>query len=248
MRKLFCLLIVSALTCLVSFSSVRAQKKADSNERGWGLALGALLLPHPKLKYEATSIGDIEFSCRTYGGSLSAFFIGRKSLLGWRPLWQGEAGLSWLHESGHGRMTVQGYPATAESDVREFGVRLSLVANYLKTSKIWIGSGLESCQVLIVGGAREDFSISVQREGQDIEVFRPGREESLADSRGIILLSAKIFDKVWNSWELQFGYWRTTVGRSNSYGNYGLDEGGAYTEINGWYFKIRKLFLFKLRK
>jgi hypothetical protein len=248
MRKLFFLLTFGALICLMNFSSVRAQKKTDSNERGWGLALGALLLPHPNFKYEATSIGDIEFSCRSYGGSLSAFFIGRKSLLGWRPLWQGEVGVSWLHESGSKNMTLQGYPATAESDLREFGVRLSLVANYLKTSRIWVGSGFESCLVLIVGGVQEDFSISVQREGQDIEVFRPGREESLDGSSGIILLSAKIFDNVWNSWELQFGYWRTTLGRSNSYGNYGLDEGPAYTRIDGWYFRIRKLFLLELRK
>lgn len=248
MRRLFLLLIISALICLVSFSSVRAQKKADSNERGWGLALGALLLAYPNLKYEATSIGDIEFSCRTYGGSLSAFFLRRKSLLGWRPLWQGEVGLSWLQESGHKNMTLQGHSATAESDLREFGVRFSLVANYLKTSRFWVGSGFEFCSTFIVGGIREDFSISVQREGRNIEVFSPVRETDLADSRGIILLSAKIFDNVWNSWELQFGYWRTTVGRSNSYGNYAVDDGPAYTEINGWYFQIRKLFLFSLRK
>jgi hypothetical protein len=248
MRKFFLLLIISALICVASFSSVRAQKKADSNERGWGLALGALLLAHPSFKYEATSIGDIEFSCRTYGSSLSLFFLRRKSLLGWRPLWQGEVGLSWLQESGHKNMTLQGYPATAESDLREYGVRFSLVANYLKTSRIWVGSGFEVCGTFLVGGVREDFSISVHREGQDIEVFSPPREEDLPYSRGIILLSAKIFDKAWNSWELQFGYWRTMVGRSNSYGNYGFDEGPAYTSIDGWYFKIRKLFLFKLRK
>jgi hypothetical protein len=245
MRKLFVLLIFGALICLVSFSSVRAQKKADSNERGWGLALGALLLPHPNFKYEATSIGDIEFSCRTYGGSLSAFFLGRKSLLGWRPLWQGEFGVSWLHESGHKNMTLQGYPATAESDLEEFGVRFSLVANYLKIKRIWVGSGFECCGL---GDVDDDFSISIQREGRDFEIFSPGEKRGNGRSVGLILISAKIFDKVWNSWELQFGYWRTTVGRSNSYGNYAVDEGPAYTRIGGWYFKTRKLFLFRLRK
>ena len=248
MRRHVLLLTLGALICLVNFSSVRAQKKTDSDERSWGLALGALLLPHPNFKYEATSVGDIEFSCRTYGGSLSAFFIGRKNLLGWRPLWQGEVGLNLLHESGHRNMTLHGYPATAESELQEFGVRLSLVANYLKTSRIWVGSGFELCGTFLIGGGHEDFTISVHREGRDIEVFSPPREEELAGSSGLILLSAKIFDNLWNSWELQFGYWTTTWGRSNSYGNYGLDDDPAYTRIDGWYFRIRKLFLLELRK
>jgi hypothetical protein len=248
MRKIFFLFVFSFLMCLVNLSGVHAEKKADSNERGWGLALGALFLPNPNFKYEATSIGDIKFSCRTYGSSLSAFFLGKKVLLGWRPLWQGEFGVSWLNESGHKNLTLQGYPATAESNLEEIGVRLSLIANYLKIKKIWVGSGFESCNTLIVGEIREDFSISVKREGRDIEIFSPRREKDLAGSVGLILVSVKIFDKVWNSWELQFGYWRTTVGRPNSYGNYAVDEGPACTKMNGWYFQIRKLFLLSFRK
>lgn len=248
MKKVFFLFVISVLIFVVAFSSVRAQKKADSDERGWGLALGALLVPHPNFTYEATSIGDIKFPCRTYGSSLSAFFFGKKNLFGWRPLWQGEFGVSWLSESGHKNLTLQGYPATAESNLEEFGVRLSLIANYLKIKKIWVGSGFESCNTLLVGEIREDFSIGVKRDGRDIEIFSPRREKDLAGSVGLILVSVKIFDKVWNSWELQFGYWRTTMGRPNSYGNYAVDEGPAYTKINGWYFKIRKLFLFSFRK
>ena len=247
MREIFFLFVIIALICLAAFSSVRAEKRADSDERGWGLALGALLVPHPNFKYEAASIGDIKFPCRTYGSSLSAFFFGKKNLCGWRPLWQGEFGVSWLHESGQKKLTLQGYTATAESDLEEFGVKLSLIANYLKIKKIWVGSGFESCNTLIIGGIREDFSISVKRGGRDIEIFSPRREKDLASSVGLILVSAKIFDKVWNSWELQLGYWRTTVGRPNSYGNYAVDKGPAYTRIDGWYFEIRKLFLFKLR-
>jgi hypothetical protein len=229
----------------MTFSGVLAENKIRSNERGWGLAVDALLLPSPNFKYESTSVGDISYGCRAYEGSLSAFFFGKGNLFRWRPLWQGEFGLSWLSESGHKDLTLQGYPATAENDLKEIGLRLSLIANYLKMKRIWVGSGLETCAF---GKVNDDFSITVRRDGRDIEVFSPGKVGNLGHGVGLILISAKIFDRMWNSWELQFGYWNTTVERSNSYGSYGRRGSPGRTRVNGWYFKIRKLFLFELRE
>jgi len=150
----------------------------------------------------------------------------------------------WVHENGHKNMRLQGYPATAESNLQEIGARFGLILNYLKIWKIWLGSGFE-----VYGGwIRERFNIYLHRDARKIGVFNPGAKTRSGGSVGFILLSAKIFDNFWNSWELQFGYGGTDVSRDNIYGKYGLGDRSAYTNVDGWYFQIRKLFIFDLHK
>ncbi|KPK99665.1 MAG: hypothetical protein AMJ91_06855 [candidate division Zixibacteria bacterium SM23_73_3] len=68
------------LICLLSFLSAAAEEVVDSSEIGWGVGLGSLFLSQPEAKYEATSIGDIEFPCRFYGLPFRFLVWGNSSL------------------------------------------------------------------------------------------------------------------------------------------------------------------------
>jgi hypothetical protein len=244
MKKILFFLFFCTLMFFSTFSDVLAQKKIETEVHGWGLAIGTIFLPNPNFKYEATSIGDIQFRCSAYESSLSALYFGRKSILGWKPLWQGEIGFNWFSESGHKNLVLQGYPATAKSNLDKIGIKAALIANFLKVKGIWVGSGFESCSL---GFLRDDFSISVQRQERDIEIFNQGKKRDEYGGIGLILISAKKLDKIWNSWELQFGYWIATLDNFNSYGGHSKDDPQAQTKIYGWYFRIKKLFLLSSR-
>ena len=244
MRKSFFLLAVSLLLCTVPLSGVLAETKSDSTALGWGLAFGALYVPQPKFKYESTSIGDINFSCDTYGTTASFFALGRANLWGWRPLTQAEFGLCWVHGYGHQNTTLQGYPAIAESDIQQIGAGFSFMLDYLKTGKFRLGFGFE-----VYGGwTREHFNICLLRDDQRIDVFDPKDRTTGGATGGFILLSARMIDNIWNSWDIRFGYGGIDLTRNNDYDRYSLGDDLADTDVSGWYFHIRKLIPFELRE
>lgn len=244
MRKFLFLFIISVLLCTVPFSGVLAKKKSDPEMLGWGLAFGALYFPQPKFKYEATSMGDINFSCDTYGITLSLFLLGKTKLYRWKPSGQAEFGLSWFHGYGHKNTTLQGYPAIAESDLQQIGVGFSCILDYLKIGKVRLGSGFE----LYGGWTREHFNISLLRENRKIGVFDPKDRTTDGATGGFILLDARIIDNIWNSWDIRFGYGEMALDRDNAYKRYGMGYHADLTKARGWYFHIRKLIPFDLRK
>jgi hypothetical protein len=244
MRKSFFLFVVIAVICFVTFSSVRAEEKPDSSVSGWGIAFGVLLFPQPNFNYEATSIGDIKFPCRTYGGSLSVFALTTGSTFGRKHLSQGEIGLSWLVEKGHKNLTLQGYPATAESDLQQIGIGFCFKLYYLRIGKIWLSSGFE-----VYGGwTRDRFNIFLFRDDRKIDVFDPGTRTDFGANGGIVLLSVAIIDNNWDSWDLLFGYGGLDTSRDNAYKSYSSQDGPPDSGVDGWYFHIRKLIFFNLRK
>lgn len=244
MRKFLFLYVISVLLCTAPLSDVLAKKKSDTEMLGWGLAFGALYFPQPKFKYESTSIGDINFSCETYGTTLSLFLLGKSKLYRWKPLFQAEFGLSWIHGYGHENTTLHGYPATAEGDLQQIGVGFSFILDYLKIGKIRLGSGFE------VYGAwtREHFNISLLRDNRRIGVFDPRDRTTDGATGGFILLNARIIDNIWNSWGIRFGYGEMSVDRDNAYKRHGMGDSSVFTKSRGWYFHIRKLIPFDLRK
>ena len=243
MKKITILFVISVLLCTVPLSGVLAKKKSDPESLGWGLAIGALYFPQPKFTYESTSIGDIDLSCDTYGTTLSFFLLRKGTLFRWKPSYQVEFGLGWVRERGNKSMTAQGYPAIAESDFQQIGVGIGLIVDYLKIGKVRIGSGFEGYG----GWTRERFSICLLRDGQKIGVFDP-KGETFSGSGGFILLSARIIDNAWNSWDIRFGYGGIDMIRNNDYDRHSLEDFSANTSVRGWYFHIRKLIPFELRK
>jgi hypothetical protein len=244
MKKIAILFIISVLLCTVPLSGVLAKKKPDPKTLGWGLAFGALYFPQPKFKYESTSIGDINFSCDIYGTTASFFLLGKTNLYGWRPLTQAEFGLGWVHGYGHKNMTLQGYPAIAESDIKQIGAGFSFMLDYLKIGKVRLGSGFE-----VYGGwTREHFNVSLLRDDQRIDVFDPKDRTRGGATGGFILLSARMIDNIWNSWDIRFGYGGIDLSRNNDYDRHSLEDFSASTSVRGWYFHIRKLIPFELRK
>lgn len=244
MRKSFLLVVISVLLCTVPSSGVLAKTKSDHKRLGWGLAFGALYFPQPKFEYQSTSIGNISFACDTYGMTASLFMIGRTKLYRWKPLFQGEFGLCWAHGHGRKNTTLQGYPAVAESDLQQIGVGFSFILDYLKTGKIRLGSGFE-----VYGGwTREHFNISLWRDNQKISVFDPKDRTTGGATGGFILLSARIIDNIWNSWDIRFGYGGVGLTRDNDYDRYSMRDDPTDTNMWGWYFHIRKLIPFELRK
>jgi hypothetical protein len=244
MRKLLFLFIIGVLLCAVPFSDVLAEKKSDKESLGWGLAFGAMYFPQPKFTYESTSIGDINFPCDVYGITLSLFLLGKTKLYKWKPLGQAEFGLCWLHEAGHKNMTLQGYPATAESDLQQIGFGFCCKLYYLKIGKIRLSSGFE-----IYGGwTRDRFNMFLFRDGRKNDVFDPKTRTDFGANGGIVLLSVAIIDNNWNSWDLQFGYGGLDTSRDNAYKSYSSEDDSPTTGVDGWYFHIKKLIFFDLRK
>jgi hypothetical protein len=86
------------------------------------------------------------------------------------------------------------------------------------------------------------------RDGRKISVFDHKAETSFGVGGGFVLLSASIIDNSWNSWDMQFGYGGMGLARYNDYDRHSLKDDTAFTEVRGWYFHIRKLILFDLRK
>jgi hypothetical protein len=237
-------ILVTVLICLVSLSSVAGKEKQQSDLVGWGLGLGFLFLNRPQLKYEATSIGDIKLQGNSYAGTLFFSFLYKKSLLKQIMLMQGDCGLSWMYTDGHKNMRLEAYPATAESRLNTALMGFGLTLNYLSIRKAWLGSGFE----LYGGWYREHFDVHVRRDGYDIGIFNPKPRTRTGGTGRVILLSAKILDKFWNSVDLQFGYSWTDISRENLYGRHSLDGREFGTNIDGWYFQIRKLFLLTFKK
>jgi hypothetical protein len=245
MRKSFFLFVVGALMCFVNFSSVRAEENPDSSiVGGWGITFGVLLFPQPNFNYEATSIGDIKFPCRTYGGSFSVFALTTGSTFGRKHLSQAELGMSWLVEKGHKNLTLQGYPAIAESDLQQIGIGFCFKLYYLRIGKIWLSSGFE----VYCGWNRDLFNISLFRDDRKIDVFDPETRTHFGANGGIVLLSVAILDNNLNSWDLLFGYGGSDTSRDNAYKRYSSEDGFPDAGVDGWYFHIRKLIFFDLRK
>jgi hypothetical protein len=244
MRKFFFLFVLSVVICLVIFSSVRAEEKPDSSVSGWGITFGVLLFPQPNFKYEATSIGDIKFPCRTYGGSLSVFALTEGSTFKRKHFSQIELGMSWLVEKGHKNLTLQGYHATAESDLQQINIGFCGKLYFLRLGKIWLSSGLE-----VYGGwTRDRFNIFLFRDDRKINVFNPGTRTDFGVNGGVVLLSVAIVDNNWDSWDLLFGYGFSEMSRDNAYKSYGSKDDSPSTGVYSWYFHIRKLIFFELHK
>jgi len=210
----------------------------------FGFGLGPMFWSNPELKYEATSIGDIKFGCRSYGGKVSFLIFQKTTLLRQNMLLQGEYGVSWIHEEGHKNMRLQGYRSTAESELNGIGVGISIILNYLKAWRIWLGSGFEAN----FGCLREHFNLHLHRDGYNIDVFDPKPTTSYGGNAGVIVLSAKILDSFWSAWDVNFGYNRISSQRDNIYRHSGHEDNTAGTEVAGWYFQIRKLYLLDIKK
>jgi hypothetical protein len=244
MRQYFFLLVFSALICFVNFSSICAEEKPDSSVSGWGIAFGVLLFPQPDFNYEATSMGDIKFPCRTYGGSLSIFGLTTGRTFGLNHLSQVDIGMNWLVAKGRKNLTLQGYPATAESDLQQIGIGLGCKLYYLRIGKIRLSSGLE-----VYGGlTRDRFKIFLFRDDRKIDVFNPKTRTDFGVNGGIVLLSVAIIDNNWNSWDLLFGYGGLAMRRDNADKRYSSAGGFSDTVVGGWYFHIKKLIPFDLHK
>jgi hypothetical protein len=245
MRKSFFLLAIGILLCALPFRDISAEEESEPRNVGWGIAFGATVFPQPTLNYQATSIGDIKFPCQTYGGSFSVFAFPKATIFKRKYLAQFEAGISWLVENGHKNLFLQGYPATAESDVQQIGIGISYRFCYLRRGVIWISSGFE-----VYGGlTRDRFNIFLLRDNRKIDVFNPKTRTEFGAHGGIVLLSIAIIDNNWNSWDLKFGLGGVdATDRHDAYGRYSLKEEVARTRVGGWYFKISKLILFDFHK
>lgn len=237
------LLVPFVILCIISLADVCAE---DANPKvlGWGIAFGAMIFPQPTLDYRATSIGDIKFPCRTYGGSLSVLHLRRETIAKRRRLLQIEAGVCWLSESGHKDLILQGYPAKAESQLGLVGIGASLKWCYLQKGNIWLSSGLE----IYCGWSRDDFNITLQRNNRELNVFDPKTQTDFGAGGGLILLSIALINNTWDSWNLQFGYGGMDSGRENVYGEYENLNAWVITGVTGWYLHIRKIIPLKLRK
>lgn len=240
-RRLLFSLAGAILTFFACFSFTFGEKLVEKSYVGYALGLGPAFWPGAKLRYRNTTIGTIEFPCRTRSATFSimAFYKG-EVIPGYRRLWQLELGASWVQEKGTKRWTLQGYPATAESEMRGIVLGVSLIFHHLQVWRVWVGSGLH----FGLGAIDERFRIDLRREGQELSLFDPPSDVRFATRLDYIVATAKTFEGFWGSWELQLGYSDVDARRDNEFGGFKDRNPNTKTHTSGWYVRIRKLLLF----
>lgn len=241
-RRLLVWLVVIVPACLMNTQTVSGEM-VESNYVGWGFALGYMSQSDLKLEYRDISVPTIKFNGSSSGGTASAIFFGKhREKDGHIILYQGEVGFSWIRQHGKANRTFYGYPATTEEEATGLLLHMGFALSYFKIWRAWFASGLE----FYPGWVRERFKMHVYQEGNDICIYDYESKPAFLDYRAnLMLLSAKILDKNWNSWELQFGYSWTFVRRDNKFRGYSLEAmtDEAETTSHGWYIQIRKLLL-----
>ena len=211
----------------------------ESSYVGAALGLGPAFWVQPRARYEATSIGTVEFPCQTKSVPFSIMFLFRKGpSKNPRRLWQWELGGSWVQEEGSKNWSLQGYPATANSKMSGLLFGAGFVFHYLKVWKIWLGSGYRFGW----GWVHERFDVHLQRDGQEVLVFNPPRKTRVGTLSDYCVVSVKMLEGFWGAWELQLGYGDVDAERYNGYGDHGSGGATAKTHTSGWYLRVRKLF------
>lgn len=236
----FLLLILVGTVWFSAWPSVaQAEAPAESGYVGAALALGPAFWVQPRARYEATSIGTIEFPCQTKSVPFSLMFLFKKGPShDPKRLWQLELGGSWVKEEGSKRWSLQGYPATANSRMSGLLFGAGFVFHYLKVWKIWFGSGYRFGW----GWVDERFSVHLQRDGQDVTVFDPSSKTRVGTLSDYGVLSVKMLEGFWGAWELQLGYSDIDAERYGGYGDHGNGGVTTKTHTSGWYLRVRKVF------
>jgi len=243
-QRLLLSMVAGILIPFFCFSPVVAEELVESSYVGCALGLGPLAWTAPTLKYKNTSIGDIKFPCQTEGLSFSTMFFLKGNLTAkHRTLIEWDFSGSWIQENGTKRWSLQGYPATAESEMKGFIMEFGFVLHYLKVWKIWLGSGIQ----MGVGGIKESFRIDLKRQGQDVAVFDPTPHTESATRSNYILLAATILEGHWGSWDIHFGHSDVDVVRHNEFGGFRDRWPDTKTHTSGLYVRIRKLIPLNIR-
>ena len=231
--------LMAIITAYLVNTHTVAGEMIESDYVGWGFALGPTFWIQPSARYEATSIGTIEFPCETMSIPFSVMFFFKKGP-SYKPrlLWQLALDVSWVQEKGLKKWSLQGYPAAANGKMNGPLFTVGFVLHYLKVWKIWFGSGYR----LGFGTVYERLIIHLHRDGQDVLVFDPRPKTRLGTISDYAVLSVKMLEGFWGAWELQLGYSDVDAERYNGY-NYFTNSGiTTKTHTSGWYIRIRKVF------